>query len=137
MVQPAPAARRLAIAAFSMALLLAVGTPRVLALELVMFEEDGCPWCAAWDREVGMVYGKTAEGQQAPLRRVDLHGPRPNDLRAITGVIYTPTFVLVEAGRELGRITGYPGEAHFWGLLGHILERIQSETTSSQHPKGS
>ena len=137
MAQPAPVTRRLGIVASLVASLLAVGAPRALALELVMFEEDGCPWCAAWDREVGVVYHKTAEGRHAPLRRVDLHALRPDDLQSISGVIYTPTFLLVEAGRELGRITGYPGEDHFWGLLGHILERIEAGATSPQQPKGS
>lgn len=128
---------RRGLAALAVLLALAAGAPRALALELIMFEEAGCPWCAAWDREVGVVYHKTAEGRRAPLRRVDLHAPRPDDLRAVTGVIYTPTFVLVETGRELGRITGYPGEDHFWGLLGHILQRIEAGAPPPQQPQDS
>ena len=46
---------------------------------------------------------------------------RPADLAAITGLIYTPTFVLVGGGRELGRITGYAGDAFFWGQLRELL----------------
>jgi hypothetical protein len=37
-------------------------------------------------------------------------------------ISFTPTFVLVEDGRELARIEGYPGEDFFWGLLGMLLE---------------
>lgn len=113
-------------AAFALLLLLG-GAVQAQALELVMFEEAACPWCAAWEREVGVAYAKTAEGRRAPLRRVDIHQARPADLQAITGLVYTPTFVLVEAGQELGRITGYPGEDHFWGLLGHLLERLETD----------
>ena len=94
------------------------------AAELVMFESQGCTWCEAWDEDVGSIYPKTGEARVAPLRRVDLDEPRPDDLTGIRAVIYTPTFVLMEDGREVGRILGYPGEEHFWGLLGMELKKI-------------
>ena len=96
----------------------------VAAAELVMFEEPGCAWCAAWNAEVGVVYDKTAEGREAPLRRVDMTGPRPDDLRAVEAVVYSPTFVLVQQGAEVGRITGYPGENFFWPMLQKLLTRL-------------
>ena len=42
------------------------------AFELVMFRRAGCPWCAAWDREIGPIYAKTEVGQRTPVRHVDL-----------------------------------------------------------------
>lgn len=100
------------------------------AAELVMFESPSCEWCEAWDRDVGVVYHKTDEGHLAPLRRVEIHGSRPEELEGVDGVVYTPTFVLLEEGRELGRITGYPGEDHFWGLLEVLLEKLNAATGS-------
>ncbi len=97
------------------------------AAELVMFDEPGCVWCAAWEREVGEVYPKTEEGREAPLRRVGLRDPRPEDLTFIKAVRFTPTFVLIEDGTEIGRIEGYPGDAFFWGLLGQMLDRLPNE----------
>ena len=97
----------------------------VAAAELVMFEEAGCPWCAAWNRDIAAIYPKTAEGKRAPLRRVDLHAPWPADLPELEPVHYTPTFVLIDNGREIGRILGYPGEDFFWGLLGELIERLE------------
>ncbi|MDH3673315.1 MAG: thioredoxin family protein [Gammaproteobacteria bacterium] len=94
------------------------------AAELIMFYSPLCEWCEAWDREVGIVYSKTSEGRIAPLRRLDIDEPRPTTLGAIDVVIYTPTFVLMENGREVGRIVGYRGEHHFWGLLGPLLDRL-------------
>lgn len=91
------------------------------AAELIMVEEAGCVWCARWNRDVSEVYPKTAEGRIAPLRRIDIHADYPADLSFARPLYFTPTFVLVEAGRELGRIEGYPGEDFFWGLLGVIL----------------
>lgn len=107
--------------------LLLLGAGPAGAAELVMFERRGCPWCLAWHREIGPIYPKTPEGRRAPLRRVDLDGARPNDLAGIRGVVFTPTFVLVEDGQEVGRIPGYPGEAFFWGLLGELLAKLPAE----------
>ena len=116
-------ARAGALFAVAMAAMLCVKATE--AAELVMFETAGCVWCAAWNREVGGIYHKTEEGRIAPLRRVELYGPRPADLRHIDGIIYTPTFVLTEDGREVGRIDGYPGNDHFWGLLGVLVTKLR------------
>lgn len=94
------------------------------ALELVMFRQALCDACTLWDKEVGQVYPKTRQGQQAPIRNVDIHDDRPGELADIGPVVYTPTFVLVEDGRELGRIIGYGGEDFFWGLLDQMLDRL-------------
>ncbi|MDQ4059859.1 MAG: thioredoxin family protein [Pseudomonadota bacterium] len=93
------------------------------AAELVMFTDPGCPWCAAFEREIGPIYPKTEEGRRAPLRRIDIHD-RPQDLAWIEGVRMTPTFVLIEGDREVGRITGYPGADFFFGLLGTLLGKL-------------
>jgi len=89
-----------------------------------MFEQKGCPWCAKWDREIGPIYAKSDEGKRVPLRRVDIDSPRPSDLAALGHIRYTPTFVVMDVGKEVGRITGYPGDDMFWGLLGQILAKL-------------
>lgn len=104
--------------------LLALTLPTAKSAELVMFEAPFCEWCEIWDDEVGVVYAKTSEGRLAPLRRVAVHDPRPSDLIPIAGVRYSPTFVLLDQGREVGRIVGYPGEDHFWGLLQVLLDKL-------------
>jgi len=95
-----------------------------LAAELLMFESATCEWCQKWDEDVGVVYAKTAEGRAAPLRRIDIYAARPADLRSVRGIVYTPTFVLWDRGREIGRVVGYPGEDNFWGLLGVIVAKL-------------
>ena len=106
--------------------LLALSASRAQAadkLQLIMFDRVGCPWCAKWDAEVGNVYHKTWEGERAPLRRLSMHPPYPSDLSFITNIIYSPTFVLVRGRQEIGRIVGYPGEAHFYVQLSQLLEK--------------
>ncbi len=107
-----------------------IATAQPVAAELIMFEEAGCVWCAAWQREIGGIYDKTEEGQQAPLRRVDKADERPADLRGIQAIHFTPTFVLVEDGEEIGRIVGYPGEHFFWPMLQDLLDRLEERAGS-------
>ncbi len=109
-------------------LLLALASP-AQAAELVMFQEEGCAYCEAWEREIGDIYPLTSEAERAPLRRVDLHGPPPGDVSLDREIRYTPTFVLVEDGEEVDRITGYPSEEAFWGLLGEMLKRLSQDAS--------
>lgn len=94
------------------------------AAELVVFEQKGCVWCQRFDREIAPAYPKTTEGKRAPLRRVDIAGPLPDDLAFVQRERFTPVFVLIENGAEFGRIRGYPGETFFWGLLASLIERL-------------
>lgn len=100
------------------------------AAELIMFERAGCPWCARWNQEIAPIYPKTTEGKDAPLRRVDLDAKLPTDITLGTPVRFTPTFVVVDKAREVGRITGYINDESFWGLLSAILARIPNEKTN-------
>lgn len=102
------------------------------AAELVMFESSLCEWCELWEEEVGVVYGITPEARMAPLRRVSVHDETPADLGTVRTVIYTPTFVLMDKGREIGRITGYPGEAPFWGLLEGLIGKLEGKVFGCQ-----
>ena len=56
----------------------------------------------------------------------------PADLAFIETERLTPLFVLVEKGHEIGRIRGYPGEDHFWGLLGVLIEQLDASGMSSE-----
>ncbi|KAA5606805.1 thioredoxin family protein [Roseospira marina] len=89
-----------------------------------MFESATCHYCAQWHTDLGPIYPKTAESRTAPLRRVDLQDPWPADLRDLRAVSFTPTFVLVDNGAEVGRITGYAGDEFFWFQLDALLQKL-------------
>ena len=114
------------------AIFIASSTANARAAELVMFKQAGCAWCEAFDREIAPIYPKTAEGARAPLRRIDIARALPSDLAFIAVERLTPLFVLVENGREIGRIRGYPGEDHFWGLLGVLIKSLDSSGTGGE-----
>ena len=96
----------------------------VSAAELVMFEQEGCVWCAKFNADIAPGYANSEEGKIAPLRRVDIHGDIPDDLADIPVERFTPTFVLVENGVEYGRIRGYPGSEFFWFLVDEMLAKL-------------
>ncbi|WP_341704903.1 hypothetical protein [Ferrovibrio sp.] len=93
---------------------------------LVMAERADCQWCRAWHAEIGPGYPLSDEGRLAPLRRVDLDQPWPAGLPKPAGLIYTPTFVLLACGREVGRITGYPGADFFYPYMARLLDQLQA-----------
>jgi hypothetical protein len=96
------------------------------AAELLVIRSARCPYCLAWEHEIGRVYAKTPEGSRAPLRRFDIAEDRPAGLGKIDAVSVTPTFILVEQGREAGRIEGYSGARDFWLELRRLLARLHS-----------
>src|SRR5256885_7661669 len=104
------------------------------AAELVMFEQKGCIWCQKFDREIAPAYDKTSEGNRAPLRRLDIARSVPADLAFIKRERFTPVFVLVDEGREIGRIRGYPGDTFFWGLLANLIERLERGESAPSPP---
>ena len=105
----------------ALALWVLTAVPAAAETRLLMGVEDGCIWCARWEAQIGPIYPKTTEGEMAPLWQVDINHPLPSDVTLDRPMVFTPTFVVLEDGVEIGRIEGYPGEDFFWGLLGQIL----------------
>ena len=95
--------------------------------ELVMFRRDGCPWCAAWDRELGPIYGKTEIGQRVPIRSVDASRLDGMKITLKSPVRFPPTFVLLDADQELiGKIgAGEVTRAVPWSSLTPVQKSFQ------------
>ncbi len=92
-----------------------------------MLEQPGCAWCARFDAEIAPAWPKTEEGRRAPLRRVDITREWPADLTAIARERFTPTFVLIDRGKEIGRIRGYVGDEFFWYRIGELIALLPED----------
>lgn len=101
----------------------------VQAAELIMFSSPECSWCEAWEREVGAIFPRTKEAKRLQLTHVDISDPLPSRLQDLETIKYTPTFVVLDQGREVGRIAGYSGEDFFWWELQEILKRLPPPET--------
>ena len=117
----------LALVASGVALL----SPGVFAAQLLMIEEEHCPYCERFNHEIAPIYPKTAEGKQAPLRRIDLADGWPADLSFVKPEQLTPTFILIDNDRELGRLYGYQGDEFFWFLLGELLAKLDTSSNDT------
>ena len=103
------------------ALLLAATAALASDIRLVIVEQPGCAYCAAWNDQIATAYPHTAEGAFAPLVRVDLHMGPPEGVSYKRRVSFTPTFILVADGAEIARMEGYVGEDFFWPVYAKLL----------------
>lgn len=87
---------------------------------LLMIEDRGCPYCAKFDAETRQAYVNSAEGKVAPLVRRRRGDP---EIAFIERVVYSPTFVLLVEGREVGRAVGYQGGELFWMEIASLMRR--------------
>ena len=91
------------------------------SLELVFITSEHCPFCKAWERDVGQIYDSTPYALKARLRRVDLGNVDSALPAGAVKVFGTPTFLIVENNTEIGRIEGYQSsEMFFWALSEYI-----------------
>lgn len=119
-----------------MAIALIVALPATAGqLSLVMFERAGCGWCERWNAEIAPIWPKTDEGRAAPLRRVDLDAPLPEDLTLKGRVVFTPTFVVTDDGQEITRLEGYPGQDFFWPLISDMITQVKDPSPLQEPPK--
>jgi len=119
---------------FAAVILLFSSGPGLAAVELIMFNSPACEYCDMWEEDVGIIYDKTDEAKIAPIRRIFI-GDADKVKMEIRPVMYTPTFVLIDQNKEIGRIVGYGGEAFFWGFMEELLKKLPApQKTSSRIP---
>ena len=94
-----------------------------VAAELVMVDSRACYYCKKFHREMAPTYAASAVGQTAPLRKVSVYKRWPSDLAGVRRAPYTPVFILVDGGREIGRFAGYKSPASFWSRLDRLMAR--------------
>ena len=88
---------------------------------LIVVDRPGCPYCAAFRREIGPGYAAHPIGRRLPLTTVQLDGPWPGGLALDRAPTLTPTFLLINRGIEVGRIEGYPGADAFWPRVAALI----------------
>ncbi len=111
------------------ALWLAFFSPVRAETLLIMFDDQGCPYCDMWKAQIGPIYPKTSEAEIAPLMIIDIDDPLPAGITIEFPPVYTPTFVLVNDGQEVDRLPGYPGEDFFWFLLDRMISKLPGQET--------
>jgi hypothetical protein len=116
--------RKLALLILLSVVGVAANASSLRAAELLMFDDPSCSWCRRWHAEIGPGYPHSQEGKRAPLRRLLIRDQETAGVSLASPVRATPTFVLVEKGREVGRIVGYPGSDFFYPRVEELLKRL-------------
>jgi thioredoxin-related protein len=94
---------------------------RTTSMELLVFEHPDCTYCPIFRQDVGPSYQRSAPGNEAPLRYVDIAKSDIGALRLKGRIDTVPTAVLMKDGQEVGRIAGYWGRESFFKMLAHIM----------------
>lgn len=117
--------------------LLALLPAHVFATELIMVDDTTCGWCRKWLAETGPGYPRSAEGKRAPLRRVMFREYTRIGVSFAKPITGTPTFVVVDGGREKGRIEGYLAGPAFYAKLATLLDGGAAPAEEAAAPKRS
>lgn len=89
--------------------------------ELLVFEIDGCRYCAAFRDNLGARYQSSTTHRAAPLRYVDIARAESAAAGLVRDITIAPTIVLMQDGQEVARIEGYPPPEVLFGLVrGHL-----------------
>ena len=90
---------------------------------LIMVTSQHCPYCRAWERDVGAVFYKSPYAAKLPLTRVEIGSKIPKNILLKKPIIGTPTFLIIRNGQEIDRQRGYVDEEIFyWWLSEHMAE---------------
>jgi len=115
---------RMTWSVWALAFLISTASYCVQAAELVMVDSAACGYCQRFKRDIAPNYDSTSLGKRAPLRPVSVWNKWPQDLSAVKPVRFTPVFILVDDGKEIGRMYGYKGKDDFWARLEVLLRYL-------------
>ena len=90
-----------------------------------MLTDKACPYCQAWEREVGKIYPKTDLAQKFPLKRLELEDEKSGFNINFNEVRGTPTFIFLRDNNEIGRIEGFSDVEMFWWLVDDIVAQVE------------
>jgi len=100
------------------------------AAELLMIHHPQCPFCQAFMRDVEPEYDMSEQGKEYPLRVIDVSVTEDRDwisyqvsVEHIDPIRGTPTFIIWDNGREIGRFIGYGGKEWFYHYLDETIKR--------------
>ena len=103
-------------------------------MRLYMFEIADCAACDRFHAETLQDYWSSEASHTLPLTIVDLNalGTAAQPLRYPIDVV--PTFVVMRDGREVARLSGYPGKQAFEAGIAAVLAEDQPTAALEHFP---
>lgn len=116
----------------TISLIMIISIFQAQAAELLMFEHKGCIACKRFKAEVLQDYINSELGKKLPIRSI-VQGSKD----ALKGLklsgspfYYSPTFVIVQDGKEIARIRGYLGKDRFWQVINNVYANKMNQLKS-------
>ena len=85
--------------------------------EVVVFEIGGCKYCTVFRDNLGARYQASTTNAVAPMRYVDVGRLDPADFQLASDITTVPTIVLMQDGKEIDRVEGYPMSEVLFGMV--------------------
>ena len=85
--------------------------------EVIVFEIGGCTHCTAFRDNLGARYLASTTNRAAPMRFVDVGRLDPHAFQLRADINTVPTIVVMQDGREVDRVEGYPLPELLFGMV--------------------
>lgn len=90
-------------------------------LQLIVMEAPGCIYCTIFRRDVLPTYEVSERGKEMPVRFIDVNDVEQTGIGLQSPIDILPTFVVIKANREVGRIPGYMGPEDFFHSINYLV----------------
>jgi len=91
------------------------------SVELLVFEHKDCIYCRVFRSDTLPRYRESGQEAKAPIRFISIEHTDTQALKLNNSIQTVPTFVLMQNGAEVGRITGYWAPDNFFKMLSALL----------------
>ncbi len=102
------------------------------AAELLMIHSPTCVFCKAFMKETEPGYSTSEQSKKYPLHVIDISQAESREWikqatqsKKIKPIRGTPTFILYDNDKEIGRFVGYGGEEWFYHYLDETIKGIE------------
>lgn len=92
-------------------------------LEIVVVEAPGCIYCHLFRRDVWPSYETSQRARSVPMRFLDLNAEAFATLDLDGPIESVPTVLVLQRGKEIGRIPGYVGPEFFFHSIDRLLAK--------------
>lgn len=91
--------------------------------ELVVIELKNCAYCRVFRRDLLPAYAASTQARDVPIRFLEVEQVGKSGIALRSPIQIVPTVLVLEEGREIGRIPGLTGQDTFFRAIDLILGR--------------
>ncbi|MEO1206777.1 MAG: thioredoxin fold domain-containing protein [Pseudomonadota bacterium] len=91
--------------------------------ELVVVETLDCAYCRSFRQNLLPAYAASRRAKETPIRFINYKEVRKSGISLKQPISIVPTILVLDDGREIGRIPGLTGQELFFKSIQHILGR--------------